>query len=142
MYVAVNLVSAKTPCVFCLTYFINCILYLLILCVAASGISLDPIFRTLNRTILFQLSRPVGHVTGQAAVLDALHKLTSNRSLVFGKGNAFDQEFLGCLCFCLLQLVDDPVKRCVQYMWNGGAIILHQFIQSSMESKNSRRWGL
>ncbi|KAL5018829.1 hypothetical protein ScPMuIL_004551 [Solemya velum] len=83
----------------------------------ASGISLDQIYKSLNRTILFQLSRPVNQVTGQAAVLDALHKLTSNRSLIFGPGN-FDQEFLGCLCFCLLQLIDDPAKRSVYHAEN------------------------
>lgn len=73
----------------------------------ASGLSLDPIYRCLNRTILFQLSRTIDNVAAQASVLEALHKLTNNRSLVFGPGN-YDQEFLGCLSYCLLQLTDDP----------------------------------
>ena len=73
----------------------------------ASGISLDPVYRCLNRTILYQLSRRLETVADQMSVLDSLHKLTSNRSLVFGPGN-YDQEFIGCLCYCLIQLVDDP----------------------------------
>ncbi|KAL4240237.1 WD repeat and FYVE domain-containing protein 3 [Mactra antiquata] len=75
----------------------------------SSGLSLDSVYKSLNRTILFQLSRPVDSVSGQTHVLDALHKLTSNRSLVFGAGN-YDQEFLGCLCYCLLNLTDDTAN--------------------------------
>ncbi|KAL3875787.1 hypothetical protein ACJMK2_033704 [Sinanodonta woodiana] len=75
----------------------------------STGVSLDQIYKSLNRTILFQLSRPVDNIAGQTLVLDALHKMTSNRSLVFGPGN-YDQEFLGCLCYCLLNLTDDPVN--------------------------------
>ena len=73
----------------------------------AFGLSLDSIYRCLNRTILFQLSRPVDSVSGQAGILEALHTLTNNRSLVFGPSNC-DHEFLGCLCFCLLHLTDNP----------------------------------
>ena len=74
---------------------------------AATGLSLEPLYKCLNRTILFQLSRPINSVASQATVLDALHVITNNRNLVFGPGN-HDTEFLGCLCFCLLQLTDDP----------------------------------
>ena len=82
-------------------------------CPSASGVSLDIIYRCLNRTILYQLSRPMTAVADQTNILDALHKLTSNRSLVFGPGN-YDQEFIGCLCYCLLQLAEDPTNiRCV-----------------------------
>ena len=82
-------------------------------CPSASGVSLDTIYRCLNRTILYQLSRPMTAVADQTNLLDALHKLTSNRSLVFGPGN-YDQEFIGCLCYCLLQLAEDPTNiRCV-----------------------------
>ncbi|XP_074647224.1 WD repeat and FYVE domain-containing protein 3-like [Tubulanus polymorphus] len=73
----------------------------------ASGLSLDPIYKCLNRIILYQLSRPTYNVSEQMNILDALHKLTSNRSLVFGPGN-YDQDFIGCLCYCLLQLTEEP----------------------------------
>ena len=87
-------------------------------CPSASGVSLDTIYRCLNRTILYQLSRPMTAVADQTNLLDALHKLTSNRSLVFGPGN-YDQEFIGCLCYCLLQLAEDPTNiRCVAELRN------------------------
>ena len=75
----------------------------------ASGVSLDLIYKSLNRTILYQLSRPLSNVASSTGILDALHKLTNNRSLVFGPNN-YDTEFLICLCYCLLQLTDDPER--------------------------------
>ena len=69
----------------------------------ASGVTLDSVYKSLNRTVLYLLSRPIRSVTGQMALLDALHRLTSHRSLILGPGN-FDQEFIGCLCYCLIQL--------------------------------------
>ena len=80
--------------------------------ISASGVSLDLIYRSLNRTILFQLSRPINTVAVQTTVLESLHRLTSNRSLVFGPAN-YDQEFLVCLCYCLLQLTGDPTTAWV-----------------------------
>lgn len=83
---------------------------------SATGISLDPIYKCLNRTILFQLSRPIDSLASQASVLDALHLLTNNRNLIFGPGN-HDNEFLGCLCYCLLQLTEDPESRYESYTY-------------------------
>lgn len=89
--------------------------------------SLDNIYRCLNRCILYLLSRPAESISEQMSILEALHKLTNHRSfsfdifdlknaiifnkllnffsrsLVFGSGN-HDLEFIGCLCYCLLQL--------------------------------------
>ena len=53
-----------------------------------------------------QLSRPAYTVADQMNVLDSLHQLTHNRNLVFGPGN-YEQEFIGCLSHCLLQLSED-----------------------------------
>ena len=64
---------------------------------------MDSVYKSLNRTVLYLLSRPVHSVTDQMALLDALHRLTSHRSLILGPGN-FDQQFIGCLCYCLIQL--------------------------------------
>jgi len=69
----------------------------------ASGLTLDSVYKSLNRTVMYLLSRPVNGVSDQMAILDALHRLTSHRSLILGPGN-FDQEFIGCLCYCLIQL--------------------------------------
>ncbi|XP_052816149.1 WD repeat and FYVE domain-containing protein 3-like isoform X4 [Mya arenaria] len=79
----------------------------------SSGISVDSIYKSLNRTILFQLSRKVDSVSGQTQVLDSLHKLTSHRGLVFAPSNP-DSEFLACLCYCLLNLTDDTANRAPQ----------------------------
>jgi len=68
-----------------------------------SSISLEQLHHSLNRTILYLLSRPTDSVAEQMAVLDTLHKLTTNRLLIFGAGN-HELEFIGCLTYCLLQL--------------------------------------
>ena len=77
---------------------------------AASGISVDSMYKSLNRVVLFQLSRKVDSVSGQTQVLDALHKLTGHRGLVFNPANN-DPEFLACLCYCLLNLTQDTANR-------------------------------
>ena len=45
----------------------------------ASGINLESIYKCLNRTILYLLSRPTDNIATQMAILEALHKLTNNR---------------------------------------------------------------
>uniref|UniRef100_A0A4W3HF18 WD repeat and FYVE domain containing 3 n=1 Tax=Callorhinchus milii TaxID=7868 RepID=A0A4W3HF18_CALMI len=69
----------------------------------SQGLSLDPIYHCLNRTILYQLSRPHKTVPQQVALLDSLRVLTVNRNLILGPGN-HDQEFIGCLAHCLISL--------------------------------------
>ncbi|XP_033108223.1 WD repeat and FYVE domain-containing protein 3-like isoform X3 [Anneissia japonica] len=89
---------------------------------SSRGLSLDNIYHCLNRTIMFQLSRPHSNVAGNkedsgcfqmqieskdlTALLEALHCLTTNRSLVFGPGN-YESEFIGCLCHLLFCLTAD-----------------------------------
>jgi hypothetical protein len=68
------------------------------------SLSLEGIYRCLNRTILYMLSRPHANVASQMSTLDVLHKLTTNRTIVFGAGN-HELEFFGCLTFCLLQIM-------------------------------------
>lgn len=67
------------------------------------SLSLEGIYRCLNRTILYLMSRPHSSVASQVNVLEVLHKLTTDRSIVFGAGN-HELEFFGCLSFCLLQI--------------------------------------
>ncbi|CAG4985996.1 unnamed protein product [Colias eurytheme] len=66
-------------------------------------VSLEGLHHCLNRTILFLLSRCTDSIADQMSVLEALHKLTTNRLLIFGAGN-HELEFIGCLTYCLLQL--------------------------------------
>ena len=68
-----------------------------------SMLSLEGIFRCLNRTILYMLSRPIRGVADQTAAMEVLHKLMTNRNIIFGRDNP-EIEFFGCLTFCLLQL--------------------------------------
>lgn len=70
------------------------------------NISLECLYHCLNRSILFLLSRPTDSIADQMSVLEALHKLTTNRLIVFGAGN-HELDFIGCLTYCLLQLTAD-----------------------------------
>lgn len=72
----------------------------------SSSLSLEQLHHSLNRIILYLLSRPTETVTEQMAVLEALHKLTTHRLLIFGAGN-HELDFVGCLTYCLLQLTSD-----------------------------------
>lgn len=70
------------------------------------NVNMEGLHHCLNRTILFLLSRSTESTPDQMAVLQALHKLTEHRVLVFGAGN-HELEFIGCLTYCLLQLTAD-----------------------------------
>lgn len=72
----------------------------------SASLSLEQLHHSLNRIILFLLSRPTETVADQMAVLEALHKLTTHRLLIFGAGN-HELDFIGCLTYCLLQLTSD-----------------------------------
>ncbi|XP_074041175.1 WD repeat and FYVE domain containing 3 bchs isoform X2 [Leptinotarsa decemlineata] len=70
------------------------------------NLSSESLYHCLNRSILFLLSRPTDSIADQMSVLEALHKLTTNRLIVFGAGN-HESDFIGCLTYCLLQLTAD-----------------------------------
>ncbi|KAK9687952.1 FYVE zinc finger [Popillia japonica] len=72
----------------------------------SGNFSLECLYHCLNRSILFLLSRPTETIADQMSVLEALHKLTTNRLIVFGAGN-HELDFIGCLTYCLLQLKAD-----------------------------------
>ncbi|CAF4901450.1 unnamed protein product, partial [Rotaria sp. Silwood1] len=71
-----------------------------------SNTFMDSLFRSLNRTILFELSRKTDSFGDQMTALDALHRLANNRQLIFSDSNQ-DIEFFGCLCYCLIILIDE-----------------------------------
>lgn len=68
----------------------------------------EPLINSINRVLLYQLSRPVRHVNEQVAMLDVLHRINKLKSLLFvttGAGQAYIQpEFYGCLAYCLLHI--------------------------------------
>ncbi|XP_035909234.1 WD repeat and FYVE domain-containing protein 3 isoform X2 [Anopheles stephensi] len=67
----------------------------------ASASSLDSLYRSLNRCILYLLAYPAPPMN--ATLVDVLQNLMNNRLLVFGAGN-HDPDFIGCLTYCILQL--------------------------------------
>lgn len=82
----------------------------------SQGLSLDSIYHCLNRTILYQLSRPHKTVPQQVTLLDSLRVLTVNRNLVLGPGN-HDQEFVACLAHCLINLHTGRWERHIEAVW-------------------------
>ncbi|XP_025205063.1 WD repeat and FYVE domain-containing protein 3 [Melanaphis sacchari] len=70
------------------------------------SVPMEGFYHCLNRTTLYLLSRNTDSVASQMPVLEALHKLATNRTLVFGAGN-HELDFIGCLIYCLLQLTSD-----------------------------------
>ncbi|KAL1508880.1 hypothetical protein ABEB36_003702 [Hypothenemus hampei] len=70
------------------------------------NLSLEGLHHCLNRSILFLLSRNTDSIADQMSVLEALHKLTTHRIIIFGAGN-HELDFIGCLTYCLLQLTAD-----------------------------------
>jgi len=48
----------------------------------------------------------LAEVLEQMIALDALHRLANNRQLIFADSNQ-DAEFFGCLCYCLIILIDE-----------------------------------
>jgi len=71
---------------------------------------MESLYRSLNRTILFELSRKMDSIGDQMIALDALHRLANNRQLIFADANQ-DAEFFGCLCYCLIVLIDETGMR-------------------------------
>ena len=72
-----------------------------------STIPTDPLLHSLNRTILYQLCKPLDSLQVQLCVVDCLGKITTHRSVVFGVANN-DGEFLACLAHLLFMLSVRP----------------------------------
>ena len=85
------------------------------------SLNLEGIYRCLNRTVLYMLSRPHSSVANQMTVLDVLHKIVTERNILFGAGN-HDLEFFGCLTYCLLQL---QASKTIPIESNGGTSVWH-----------------
>ncbi|GAB6019627.1 hypothetical protein CHUAL_001189 [Chamberlinius hualienensis] len=71
-----------------------------------SPIHIEPFYRCLNRTILYQLSRPVTTISEHITKLESLQKLKRNSSIILGPENV-EQEFFACFCYCLLQTTEE-----------------------------------
>uniref|UniRef100_A0A914V9C1 WD repeat and FYVE domain-containing protein 3 n=1 Tax=Plectus sambesii TaxID=2011161 RepID=A0A914V9C1_9BILA len=72
-----------------------------------SGIPLDALMHSINRIVLFLLSRSAQSVQLQATMMDSLNKVISNRAVIFCPANT-DSEFFGCLAHLLFMLSVKP----------------------------------
>lgn len=96
--------------------------------------SLEGLHHCLNRSILYLLSRPTDSIADQMSVLEALHKLTTNRLIVFGAGN-HELDFIGCLTYCLLQLTADMR---IALETGNNRTVWHVNPSSDLESRDER----
>lgn len=80
-----------------------------------SANALDQLICSMNRTILYQLSRSIELLTDQIMVLDVLHRITNLKSIVFSQLNT-QYEFFACVAHCLLTLTDtsEGLVNCIQ----------------------------
>jgi hypothetical protein len=78
-------------------------------------VSVEQLTNSMNRTLLYQLSRPSHSLTEQLETLDVLHKMSKMKQLILGTsaGNAasaasatysYQAEFFACVTHCLLQI--------------------------------------
>eukprot|EP00794_Sanderia_malayensis_P012330 gene12330-13603_t len=67
----------------------------------ATGINAEFLYKTMNRAILYHLSRPQYRITDETSLLEFLHLLTSNSKTVFSPNNR-DYDFISCLTHWLL----------------------------------------
>ncbi|KAK6633574.1 hypothetical protein RUM44_004181 [Polyplax serrata] len=105
---------------------------------------LEGLYHCLNRTVLFLLSRTTNSIAQQTSILEALHKLTTHRVLIFGVGN-HELEFIGCLTYCLIQLNSDMkivLDTNMKTMWhvNPEENLTAQQAQNLMSIAASRVW--
>jgi hypothetical protein len=66
----------------------------------------ESLINSINRVLLYQLSRPSRNLNEQVAMLDVLHRINKLKSLLFATTGAcyIQPEFYGCLAYCLLQI--------------------------------------
>ncbi|UYV62149.1 WDFY3 [Cordylochernes scorpioides] len=67
---------------------------------------LDLLYHSLNRTILYLLSRPLTP-SSQDAVVDCLRKVITHRNLILVQPSG-EAEFCACLVYCLLHILGAP----------------------------------
>ncbi len=72
--------------------------------------SYEQLISSMNRVLLYQLSRPSHKLVDQVAMLEVLHKITSLKSIIFAQTN-FQSEFFACLTHCLLRITDEDTEN-------------------------------
>lgn len=68
---------------------------------------LNLFYKSLNRTVLYLLSRPLESISERINMLEVLQRIHTNRQLIIISSCNTDSEFFVCLTYCLLQLIDE-----------------------------------
>ncbi|RWS13484.1 WD repeat and FYVE domain-containing protein 3-like protein [Dinothrombium tinctorium] len=68
---------------------------------------LNLIYKSLNRTVLYLLSRPLETISDRMAMLEVLQKIHSARQLILISACNSESNFFVCMTYCLLQLIDE-----------------------------------
>ncbi|RWS31727.1 WD repeat and FYVE domain-containing protein 3-like protein, partial [Leptotrombidium deliense] len=68
---------------------------------------LNLIYKSLNRTVLYLLSRPLETISDRMSMLEVLQKIHSARQLILISVCNNDSNFFVCMTYCLLQLIDE-----------------------------------
>jgi len=72
---------------------------------------------TLNRLLLYALSRSMVHISGKMFILDLLKKIFDNRTIIIlnHMHSPHSAEFFVCMTYCLMRIIEDstttPIKR-------------------------------
>lgn len=72
-----------------------------------SGNELNPLYRSLNRTVLFMLSRPIDSISDRMMMLETLQKIHTSRQTIIVTPRNNEAAFYVCLTYCLLQLMNE-----------------------------------
>ncbi|CAG2101979.1 unnamed protein product [Medioppia subpectinata] len=75
--------------------------------VSSSLSELNLLYKSLNRTVLYLLSRPLESISDRISMLEVLQRIHTNRQLILISSCNTDSEFFVCLTYCLLQLIDE-----------------------------------
>ncbi|CAD5124378.1 unnamed protein product [Dimorphilus gyrociliatus] len=73
----------------------------------SSGMSLDGIYKSLNRCVLYELSRSVESEESRERMTESLHRVLVNKSMLLGPVNC-DFESILCFFYCVLELIIHP----------------------------------
>ncbi|XP_054166813.1 WD repeat and FYVE domain-containing protein 3-like [Oppia nitens] len=65
------------------------------------------LYKSLNRTVLYLLSRPLESISDRISMLEVLQRIYTSRQLILISSCNTDSEFFVCLTYCLLQLIDE-----------------------------------
>jgi hypothetical protein len=68
---------------------------------------LNLLYKSLNRTVLYLLSRPLETISDRMSMLEVLQRVHTHRQLILISQCNTDSEFYVCLTYCLLQLIDE-----------------------------------